>query len=161
MKREPKPFEEIMRSYEVRNALKLCSVIQTNIIESVDLKDIQQAASIEDVMLIADFENIPDVFSLRVQSSRDNDYIIIDTDPAGGRIVLKATYNISTGLLHTLYCTSNQSPVLSIIFGKSSILINSQTYGYDELEAKLFQFSTTNVDVDTYFLSQRINDGRP
>lgn len=158
MKREPKPFEDIMRSLEVRNALKLCSVIQSNIIECVDLRELQMAAAIEDVMLIADFENMPEAFSLRVQSTRDNDYIIIDADPANGRVVIKATYNISTGLLHTLYCSSNRSPVLSIIFGRTKILINSQSYDYDELEAKLFQFSTTNTDVNTDFLHERLNN---
>lgn len=157
MKLEPKSIEDLIQKIEIRNCLKLCSVIQQNFMNEINLVDLRDAAAVMDVTLISDFSEISDVFTIRVSGTKDNNYIGVEADPVSGRVLLKATYNVNTGLIHTMYCMSNNSPVLSIVFGVKNIIVNSKSYTYDELESKLFQFSTINNTVNLDFFMHRIS----
>lgn len=156
MNRTPKTIEELFEYAEVRNCIKLCSHIQSSIIDCVDLEDIRDAAAIQNVRLIGDFHEISDVFTIDFGSTDNNDYISVRCDPSGGRVVISGTYNVSTGLVQTMYFTSNNSPIMSLIFGKKHVIVNSTSYTYDDLEALLFQLSTANTKINLDFLNTRI-----
>lgn len=152
-----KTFDKLLETYQVRNCFKLCGMIQQNFINSSDLEDLRDAAKVQDVILISDFSGISDVFTIRVTGTKDNDFIGIEADPAGGRVVIKCTYNVKTKLVHTLYSTSDNSPVISMLFGKDKVLVNSKSYTYEELESIIFQHSLVDTKIELDFINTRIS----